>query len=94
VDVKIVHDHVAASEKGDGTPAVQAAGIGIHLATAYKIMHDKVIIVDRTVVEVGSFNYSVNAQKENAENVLVLWAAPDVAAKYLVEWNRLWTESQ
>ena len=94
VDVKVVHDHVAASEKGDGTQQLKDAGIGVHLATAYKIMHNKVIIVDRTVVEVGSFNYSVNAQKENAENVLVLWAAPDVAAKYLVEWNRLWNESQ
>lgn len=94
VDVKIVHDHVAASEKGDGTQAMRDAGIGVHLATRYKIMHNKIIIVDRLVVQTGSFNYSVNAQKENAENVLVLWVAPDMAQQYLTVWNKLWIESQ
>lgn len=90
VDVQIVHDHVAASEKGDGTSAMLAAGIPIRLLSFFKIMHDKVILVDGNISEFGSFNYSVNAQKENAENVFVIAGEPNVYNTYLSMWRTLW----
>jgi len=93
VQVSVVHDAVASSEKGDGTAMLKKAGVPIRLDHKYKIMHNKFLIVDRIVVETGSFNYSVNANKENAENVLVLWSRPDIAAKYMGIWTELWNES-
>ena len=95
VNVKIVHDYTASKEKGDRTKALTDGGCQVRLDRKYKIMHDKVVIVDRMALELGSFNYTVSAQKENAENVLVLWKAPqEVTAKYLEEWKRLWDESE
>lgn len=45
-------------------------------------------------METGSYNYSRNADKENAENVVVIDGFPDVAATYLREWARLFAESE
>lgn len=94
VDVQIAHDYTASTEKGDGTPQIRAANIPIHLIRKYKIMHDKVLVVDRIVVETGSFNYSTSATRENAENVIVLWSRPDVAKTYLTRWQSLFNEGQ
>ncbi|WP_240514432.1 phospholipase D-like domain-containing protein, partial [Enterobacter hormaechei] len=33
------------------------AGVKVRLTDAYKIHHDKVIIIDRSTVETGSFNF-------------------------------------
>ncbi len=56
-------------------------------------MHDKFIGVDGATVEEGSFNYTAAAENRNAENVLVL-RDPAIAAKYVMEWQRLWDESE
>ncbi|WP_409033435.1 phospholipase D-like domain-containing protein, partial [Klebsiella pneumoniae] len=34
------------------------AGVKVRLTDAYKIHHDKVIIIDRSTVETGSFNFT------------------------------------
>ncbi len=51
------------------------------------IAHNKVIIVDRAIVETGSFNYTYSAQKHNAENVLIIHSSA-LAQKYLNNWYR------
>jgi phosphatidylserine/phosphatidylglycerophosphate/cardiolipin synthase-like enzyme len=53
-----------------------------------KIMHDKVIVIDAKVVVTGSFNFTVNAEKFNAENMLVL-RSPALAKKYLENFEKM-----
>lgn len=60
----------------------------------YKIFHHKFVIVDGKTLQTGSFNYTTAAAKSNAENVLVMWDAPAVAAVYAKEFERIWMESQ
>lgn len=68
-----------------------------HVATrinnSYSLMHDKFMVVDGTVLQLGSFNYTYAAEAYNAENVLVLHNAPTVVAAYSQQWNRLWAEA-
>jgi phosphatidylserine/phosphatidylglycerophosphate/cardiolipin synthase-like enzyme len=52
------------------------------------------MVIDRTTVETGSFNYTGSANKRNAENALVLRGVPDLAEAYLKEWRRLWDEGE
>lgn len=52
------------------------------------IMHDKVMIVDSTYVVTGSFNWSNNAQDNNAENLLII-RNQSVVRAYEDEWERL-----
>ena len=94
VKVQIVADAKAARAKYSQVPIVSAAGIPVQLATRYAIMHNKFMVIDGTTVETGSFNYTTAAITSNAENVLVLRNAPDIAKLYTEEWGKLWEEAE
>jgi type IV secretion system protein VirD4 len=55
-------------------------------------MHHKFIVVDGESVQLGSFNYSVSADKSNAETAIYIRNAPSVALAYRDEWHRLANE--
>jgi phosphatidylserine/phosphatidylglycerophosphate/cardiolipin synthase-like enzyme len=50
--------------------------------------HNKIMIIDRDTVVTGSFNFTTAAQKNNAENVLVIKGHPGIAAAYAQNWDR------
>ncbi len=50
--------------------------------------HNKIMIIDRDTVVTGSFNFTTAAQKNNAENVLVIKGHLDIAAAYAQNWDR------
>lgn len=52
------------------------------------LAHNKVMIIDRHIVETGSFNYTYSAQKHNAENMIFL-KGHQIASHYLNNWYRL-----
>ena len=45
------------------------------------------MIVDKAVVETGSFNYTVSAQHYDAENLLIIHSKI-LADRYLANWHR------
>ena len=49
------------------------------------IAHNKVIIIDENTVITGSFNFTENADKHNAENVLFI-NNKDIAKNYYKNW--------
>lgn len=51
------------------------------------IAHNKVMIIDNTTVITGSFNFTDNADKRNAENVIVLHDS-SVAKQYYDNWKK------
>jgi len=69
-------------------PSMKKAGLGVWLDGNPYVMHHKVIIIDEETVELGSFNYSASADKDNDENALVIHN-PDVARLYLEEFQRV-----
>jgi phosphatidylserine/phosphatidylglycerophosphate/cardiolipin synthase-like enzyme len=52
------------------------------------------MIIDQQHVQTGSFNYTAAAASKNAENVLIIWNAPALAARYESQWQRLWQEGE
>jgi len=60
---------------------------------AHKIAHNKVMIIDGAVVITGSFNFSDNAEKSNAENLLVV-VDKKIAAEYIQNWKKHQEHSQ
>jgi phospholipase D len=61
---------------------------GLKIKIDYKpaIAHNKVIIIDQRKVITGSFNFTNQAQKRNAENLLIV-GDRDFAKKYIQNWN-------
>ena len=70
------------------------AGIAVRQIDVYPVFHDKYMVIDRRTVQTGSFNYTYSAAHRNAENVLVVWNAPELAARYLADWQRNWALGQ
>jgi len=94
VKVQIVADERASNAKYSQIRILAAAGIPVHLATRYAIMHNKFMVIDGTTVETGSLNYTDAAIKHNAENAVVLRNMPELAKAYATEWARLWNEAK
>jgi phosphatidylserine/phosphatidylglycerophosphate/cardiolipin synthase-like enzyme len=69
------------------------AGLAVRQDGNPGILHHKVIIVDGRVVITGSANFSNNADRNNDENVIVL-ANEEIAAEYLREFDRRWSEAR
>ena len=96
VDVRVVLD----SKGNQGRASVAAinllvnAGIEVRTIDKYKIMHDKVAIIDGVTTQTGSFNYSRAAQRSNSENVVVMRNMPEVAQFYLAHWQSRWLQGQ
>ena len=67
-------------------------GVPVRTNGRYSIQHSKYLVVDRTTVQTGSFNYTASASQRNAENVLVVRNTPELAATYIADWQRLWNE--
>ena len=72
---------------------LDACGVAVRADAKYPIMHDKFIVVDGKHVETGSFNYSFAAAERNAENAMVIWNNPELAARYAAEFDRLFNEA-
>jgi phosphatidylserine/phosphatidylglycerophosphate/cardiolipin synthase-like enzyme len=66
---------------------ILAAGIPVWVDNEVSIQHNKVIIVDQEILETGSYNYTVSANRYNAENVLII-KSPDLALLYLNNWRK------
>lgn len=97
VDVKVVLDWKANTGKNNNASRAAmnllvGVGIPVRTVSAYKILHDKVIVADGRNTQVGSFNFSRAADRSNSENVLVVWDDSVVAQKYLNHWASRWAQ--
>lgn len=94
VDISIVADSSNIKNKS-GEAALSTlvtAGVAVKTVDAYRIMHDKVILVDDKTMELGSFNYTKSAATVNSENAMVIWNAPEVVKPYLSHWQSRWDQ--
>lgn len=72
-------------QKEKYTSATFLADSGIPIYLEDKHAHNKIMIVDRTAVITGSFDFTKAAEEKNAENLLMITSA-DMAKLYLENW--------
>ncbi len=58
-------------------------GLEPHIDHEHAIAHNKIILVDKKVVITGSFNFTNQAEHQNAENLMIVRGHAD-----LVKWYR------
>jgi phosphatidylserine/phosphatidylglycerophosphate/cardiolipin synthase-like enzyme len=93
VEVLVMADHEQARlVEGSRIRDLAGAGIPVWLETRYAAAHSKVMIIDAStrdaIIVTGSFNWTVAAQRKNAENLLVLRHQRDLAQAYAANWQR------
>jgi phosphatidylserine/phosphatidylglycerophosphate/cardiolipin synthase-like enzyme len=78
--------------KGSRVRELAAAGIPVWLETRYAAAHNKVMVIDagtpEATVITGSYNWTQNAQRQNAENVMILRRNRAIADAYAANWQR------
>lgn len=93
IEVAVVADRKENSGRYSATRFLADQQVPVRLNARYGIFHHKFMIIDAMHVQTGSFNYTAAAASKNAENVLVVWNAPELAARYEQQWQRLWQEA-
>jgi phosphatidylserine/phosphatidylglycerophosphate/cardiolipin synthase-like enzyme len=87
VKVEAVLDKSQKTANYSGATFLRNAGIPVWIDHAHAIMHNKVMILDESVVITGSFNFTRSAEERNAENLLVI-RDRGLARAYLVDWEK------
>jgi phosphatidylserine/phosphatidylglycerophosphate/cardiolipin synthase-like enzyme len=82
VHVEIILDHSNEKEPHTELPFLIEQGLAPLVDHEHAIAHNKVMIVDERTVLTGSFNFTHQAEKSNAENLVILRHHTDLATTY------------
>lgn len=72
VDVRLVLDGSNLKDRYSKAREAAAAGITVRIDSSVAIAHSKVVLVDDALVLTGSYNFTVSANRRNAENLLIV----------------------
>lgn len=86
VDIQCVVDFIASKERRCMVPELNKFKIPCYIDSEHRIAHQKVMIVDRRIVIIGSYNWSESAEKYNSENLLTV-PSKELAFIFLTNWE-------
>jgi len=87
VDVRVILDKSQRTERYTAATFLANEGVPTYIDSNHAIAHNKLMVIDGDEVITGSFNFTKAAESSNAENLLVINNAPDLAARYTANWN-------
>jgi phosphatidylserine/phosphatidylglycerophosphate/cardiolipin synthase-like enzyme len=93
IPVRIVVDKRQAKGDHSAVPRLLAGGAQVRYGSQRGIMHNKFVIVDGKMVEIGSFNYTNHAAEANEENQIYLAKKP-VVERYKKKFERIWEKGR
>jgi phosphatidylserine/phosphatidylglycerophosphate/cardiolipin synthase-like enzyme len=82
VQVDIILDRSNEQENYSDLPLLLEQGLAPLIDAQHAIAHNKVMIIDQRTLITGSFNYTHQAEGENAENLLVMKGQPELIRSY------------
>lgn len=86
VRVRVLLDRSNLKDRYSKIQELKRAGIEVSIDKVPGIAHNKIMIIDKSKVITGSFNFTNAADSRNAENVLLI-ENKDVANTYLKGWH-------
>lgn len=88
VDVRIITDAKQLNQKDNYIPIIKNAGVTCYKAyeNTKGCLHSKSLVIDNYITITGSFNFTNSADKNNAENIIVL-RSREIAKKYIHHFN-------
>jgi len=87
VKVQVILDKSQKSERYTSATFLHNAGIPVWIDSKHAIAHNKVMVIDETIVITGSFNFTKAAEERNAENLLII-TSQRLASEYKTNWER------
>lgn len=93
VKVRMVVDRTQAAGNKSLVQELINRNIPLKIGRGSGVMHNKFTIVDREVIQTGSYNYTSNATENNAENQIYL-QDPKVISSYEAHFEELWAKGK
>jgi phosphatidylserine/phosphatidylglycerophosphate/cardiolipin synthase-like enzyme len=90
--VRVLTDKTQASGRYADDEKLEAAGVPLRRDKKSGSMHNKFCIDGKSAVITGSFNWTANADKKNAENFVIVRLKYAVA-DFATEFERLWEDN-
>jgi len=87
VTVEAVLDKSNRTDKYSAATFLKNQGCDVLIDAKHAIAHNKTMIIDDQVIITGSFNFTKNAEENNAENLLVIRDQPKLVEKYLANFR-------
>ena len=91
VKVRLIADDSCSLMLGSDVRKLAAIGVPTKTDRAKYYMHNKVAIIDKSVLVTGSYNWSRQATNYNQENIL-FFENKDLCEKYTQEYDKLWEQ--
>jgi phosphatidylserine/phosphatidylglycerophosphate/cardiolipin synthase-like enzyme len=85
IRVEVILDKSQKKQKYSSFTFLTNARIPTYIDAEHAIAHNKVILIDRSVVITGSFNFTKAAEEKNAENLLII-RSKELTRRYLDNW--------
>jgi phosphatidylserine/phosphatidylglycerophosphate/cardiolipin synthase-like enzyme len=82
VHVTVLLDRSNEAEAYSDLPLLAEQGLAPLIDAHHAIAHNKLMIIDRKTLVTGSFNFTHQAEAENAENLLIVRGHPDLVRTY------------
>ena len=86
IKVEVILDKSQKTGKYSSSTFLMNAHIPTYIDAVHAIAHNKIIVIDRSVVITGSFNFTKAAEEKNAENLLII-RSTELAKPYLDNWQ-------
>ena len=83
----MIMDKSQRTERYTGATFLANEGVPVFIDADHRIAHNKVMVIDAQTVITVSFNFTKSAKSGNAENVLLILHAPELANKYGENWE-------
>lgn len=87
VKIEAILDKSQRSERYTGATFLRNEGIPVYIDDKHAIAHNKVMIIDGSIVVTGSFNFTKAAEEKNAENLLII-RNKEMAEIYMANWKK------
>jgi phosphatidylserine/phosphatidylglycerophosphate/cardiolipin synthase-like enzyme len=86
IKVEVILDKSQKTGKYSSSTFLMNARIPTYIDAHHAIAHNKIILIDRSVVITGSFNFTKAAEEKNAENLLII-RSKELVKPYLDNWQ-------
>lgn len=81
--VIVILDKAHAKKQRSLAADLANAGVAVQVDTRHNIARSNIIIIDRKVIITGGFGFTSDAENANAENLVIIRNAPNVADLYV-----------
>lgn len=94
VDVRLLLDAAATGDERRQAVRVREAGAAVDLDGKHGLAHNKIILIDHRTLITGSFDFTAEAEEQNAENVLILHDQPKLQSAYEENFQAHWVHAE